>query len=78
MRRIVRAALPLGEGVVLDPFMGAGSTIAACVAVGYRGIGIELDPAYFAMAEAAIPALAALDATAKRTGPASVAVPNRE
>ena len=60
MRRIVHAALPLGEGIVLDPFMGAGSTIAACVAVGYDGIGIELDPAYFDMAKAAIPALAGL------------------
>lgn len=29
MRQIVRAALPLGEGTVLDPFMGGGSTIAA-------------------------------------------------
>jgi site-specific DNA-methyltransferase (adenine-specific) len=61
MRRVVRAALPLGEGVVLDPFMGAGSTIAACAALGYRGIGIELDPAYFDMARSAIPALARLD-----------------
>ncbi len=61
MRRIVRAALPLGEGTVLDPFMGAGSTMAACVALGYEGIGIELDPCYFAMAGKAIPALAGLD-----------------
>jgi site-specific DNA-methyltransferase (adenine-specific) len=60
VRQLVRAALPLGEGIVLDPFMGAGSTIAACLAVGYRSIGIELDPSYFAMAEAAIPVLARL------------------
>lgn len=32
MRQIVRASLPLGEGLVLDPFMGAGSTIAAAIA----------------------------------------------
>src|SRR3954466_3581608 len=43
MRQLVRAALPLGEGTVLDPFMGAGSTIAAAVAVGYRSVGIERD-----------------------------------
>jgi site-specific DNA-methyltransferase (adenine-specific) len=38
MRQIVRAALPLGEGIVLDPFMGGGSTIAAAHAVGYGSI----------------------------------------
>ncbi len=60
MRQIVRSALPLGKGIVLDPFMGAGSTIAAAVAVGYESIGIELDPAYFQVAEASIPKLAQL------------------
>lgn len=60
MRSIVRAVLPLGEGVVLDPFMGAGSTLAAANAVGYVSIGVERDPAYFAMAERAVADLAAL------------------
>jgi DNA modification methylase len=60
MRQIVRAVLPLGQGELLDPFMGAGSTIAAAVAVGYRSIGIERDPAYFSIAEKGIPALAKL------------------
>ncbi len=60
MRQIVRASLPLGEGIVLDPFMGAGSTIAAAVAAGYESIGIELDPVYFELAERAIPELAQL------------------
>lgn len=32
MRLIVRASLPLGEGVVLDTFMGGGWTIAAAEA----------------------------------------------
>ncbi|HYV47351.1 MAG TPA: DNA methyltransferase [Myxococcaceae bacterium] len=62
MRQLVRAALPLGEGVVLDPFMGAGSTIAAAVAVGYRSIGIELDATHFDTATRAIPLLATLGA----------------
>jgi len=57
MRQIVRASLPLGSGTVLDPFMGAGSTIAAAEAVGYASIGLEVDPVFFAMAEKAIPAL---------------------
>jgi len=60
MRLVVRALLPLGEGTVLDPFMGAGSTIAAAEAVGYQSIGIELDREYFELAERAIPELAAL------------------
>jgi site-specific DNA-methyltransferase (adenine-specific) len=58
MRRLVRAVLPLGEGTVLDPFMGAGSTIAAACAVGYHSIGVEVDPAFFSTAEQGIPALA--------------------
>ena len=61
MRQIVRAALPLGEGIVLDPFMGGGSTIAAACAVGYESIGIESDPAFFEIAKAAIPQLATLE-----------------
>ena len=60
MREIVRAALPLGKGIVLDPFMGAGSAIAAAQSVGYESIGIEHDRAYFRIAKKAIPALAEL------------------
>ena len=56
----MRALLPLGEGTVLDPFMGSASTIAAAESVGYRSIGIEIDKDYFHLAEASIPKLAAL------------------
>ncbi|HUI07983.1 MAG TPA: DNA methyltransferase [Verrucomicrobiae bacterium] len=58
LRQVVRALLPLGEGVVLDPFAGAGSTLAAAEAVGYDSIGVEKDPYYFEMACKAIPKLA--------------------
>lgn len=61
MRQIVRASLPLGEGVVLDPFMGGGATIAAACAIGYRSIGIEIDPRYARLAIDGVPVLAALD-----------------
>lgn len=61
LRQVVRAVLPLGTGVVLDPFAGSGSTLAAANAVGYRSIGIEVDPAYVEVAKQAIPALSAMD-----------------
>lgn len=60
MRQIVWAALPLGEGVILDPFMGSGSTIAAATHYDMMSIGIELDETYFKMAEQAIPEIAKL------------------
>lgn len=58
LRDLARACLPLGKGKVLDPFAGSGSTLAACNAVGYQSIGVEMDAEYFALAEGAIPALA--------------------
>ncbi len=36
--------------VVLDPFMGVGSTILAAERVGRQGIGLELNPDYYALA----------------------------
>ena len=57
LRQIVRAALPLGEGTVLDPFAGSGSTLAAAEAVGYASIGLENDTEYFDLARDAIPKL---------------------
>ncbi len=60
LRQIVRASLPLDEGIVLDPFMGSGSTIAAATACGIRSIGLEVNAEYFRMARKSIPALAAL------------------
>lgn len=60
LRKIVRAALPLGQGIVLDPFAGAGSTLAACEHVGCASIGVELDERFAEMAKIAIPRLATL------------------
>jgi DNA modification methylase len=60
LRQIVRASLPLGEGTILDPFMGSGSTIAAAEACGLSSIGLEIRDEFFKMAKAAIPQLAAL------------------
>ena len=38
------------DGVVLDPFMGSGTTGVACVQLGRKFIGIELEPRYFDIA----------------------------
>lgn len=48
LRQVVRAVLPLGKGVVLDPFAGSGSTLAAAAHLGAPCVGIERDPAYHA------------------------------
>jgi site-specific DNA-methyltransferase (adenine-specific) len=37
-------------GVVLDPFMGTGSTLLAARRCGWRGIGIDIDQQYADMA----------------------------
>jgi DNA modification methylase len=60
LRALVRAVLPTGTGVILDPFAGSGSTLAAANAVGYSSIGIERDQDYYNMACEAVPRLAAL------------------
>jgi site-specific DNA-methyltransferase (adenine-specific) len=61
LRQIVYVSLPLGEGIVVDPFMGSGSTVAAAEAVGYSCIGVERYEEYYAMSQQAIPALASLN-----------------
>ena len=38
------------DAVVLDPFMGSGTTGVACVRLGRKFIGCEIDPAHFATA----------------------------
>lgn len=52
----VLAGAPAG-GVVLDPFMGAGTTAVVAERLGRRWIGCELNPEYAAIAEARIRAV---------------------
>lgn len=61
LRQIVYAALPLGEGVIVDTFMGSGSTVAAAEAVGVCCIGIERNLEYYDMSCSAIPKLITLE-----------------
>ncbi len=63
LRHLIRALLPLGKGVVLDPFCGSGSTLAACEFLRVPGVGVEIDAHYFDLAKRAIPALAKLKAS---------------
>ena len=37
--------------LILDPFMGSGTTGVACMQTGRNFIGIEIDPKYYAIAE---------------------------
>lgn len=60
MRKIVHASLPLGVGVVADPFMGAGSTIAAAEALRISAVGVERYDDYYQVSCKAIPKLAAI------------------
>ncbi len=60
MRQFVYAALPVGEGLILDPFSGSGSTIAAAELEGLNAVGIERNPGYFGGSLEAVPALVAL------------------
>jgi site-specific DNA-methyltransferase (adenine-specific) len=48
----------LGKGVILDPFMGSGATVAAAKYLGLKSVGVEIDARYFQMAYSAIPKLA--------------------
>jgi len=53
MRYLVRLVTPPG-GLVLDPFMGSGSTGKAAVLEGFRFIGIDMTPEYVEIARARI------------------------
>jgi site-specific DNA-methyltransferase (adenine-specific) len=51
MRHLVRLVTP-PSGLVLDPFLGSGTTAVACEMEGFRWLGIEREAEYVAIAEA--------------------------
>jgi site-specific DNA-methyltransferase (adenine-specific) len=50
MSYLIRLVTP-ENGIVLDPFMGSGSTGIAAMLEGKRFVGCELDEEYFKIAE---------------------------
>ena len=56
MKYLIRLVTPK-DGVVLDPFMGSGSTGKAAKIEGFDFIGIEMDEEYFQIAQARIDAV---------------------
>ena len=68
LRQIVYASLPLGQGVIVDPFSGSGSTVAAAEAVGLCAIGVERHIDYFEMSKAVAPKLAGLESPLAAAG----------
>jgi site-specific DNA-methyltransferase (adenine-specific) len=53
MRYLCRLVTP-PKGIVLDPFMGSGSTGKAAVLEGFSFVGMELDADYFKIAQARV------------------------
>jgi site-specific DNA-methyltransferase (adenine-specific) len=53
LSQLVESSSRPGE-VVLDPFMGSGSTCVAAILAGRKTVGIELDPGYTATAVARV------------------------
>ena len=47
---LLRDLLPRFQGVILDPFMGSGTTGVACAQLGRSFCGIEIEPKYFDIA----------------------------
>ena len=55
MRWLVRLGCPIG-GVIIDPFVGSGTTIIAAKLEGMDAIGIDLDADYLKIADGRVSA----------------------
>jgi site-specific DNA-methyltransferase (adenine-specific) len=48
---LIKLVMPPKNGVLLDPFMGSGSTLVACKNLGVPFIGIDLESSYVDIAK---------------------------
>ena len=48
--KVITESVVIFNGVVLDPFMGSGTSGVACMNLGRKFIGIEIEPKYFDIA----------------------------
>jgi site-specific DNA-methyltransferase (adenine-specific) len=67
VERMVLASCPPG-GLVLDPFMGSGTVAEAALAHGRRVTGFEMNPEYFAVAQARVARLTSVEQARGRRG----------
>ena len=63
------------DGTVIDPFMGSGTTGIACMRTGRKFIGIEIAPAYYAIAAKRIADAAAQPRLIPEAAPITHAMP---
>jgi DNA modification methylase len=75
--RLIRFFTRRGE-VVLDPFVGSGSTLIACADTGRRGVGIELVEKWVEVARERLRAAGCGDDQQIRTGDARLILPEME
>jgi modification methylase len=69
LHRVILAATAVGD-LVLDPFMGSGTTGAVAAKLGRRYLGVEIDPAYVRLAEDRIATVVPRAETDLLAGPA--------
>ena len=56
MEWLIQRACPIPAGIIIDPFLGSGTTGMAASRLGYRFLGVEVCPEYAAIAMARIAA----------------------